>query len=191
MTALPNRDRRAERKEATRQEILEAAWVIARRDGLTAITLREIGQRVGMQPPSLYSHFSSKNAIYDAMFAASWSELMDTFSARGPLPARPGPITEETAMTTTTGQQAELRRSALPRDVAMTLAETEYGRCLDVLRSLARSSGRDFFVRGTGGPEIELDAVEFCRARAGGGPARHPGPVLTAGRQSSEPSAWA
>jgi AcrR family transcriptional regulator len=28
-----------------------------------------------MQPPSLYSHFASKNAIYDAMFGQAWREF--------------------------------------------------------------------------------------------------------------------
>jgi AcrR family transcriptional regulator len=81
MTALPNRDRRAERREATRREILDAAWQIARRDGLSAITLREVGELVGMRAPSLYSHFESKNAIYDAMFAESWRDLVTAFEA--------------------------------------------------------------------------------------------------------------
>jgi AcrR family transcriptional regulator len=79
VTALPNRDRRAERREATRREILDAAWEIARRAGLGAVTLREVGEIVGMRAPSLYSHFASKNAIYDAMFAESWRDLLETF----------------------------------------------------------------------------------------------------------------
>ena len=81
MTALPNRDRLAERREATRLEILDAAWEIARRDGLAALTLREVAARIGMRPPSLYSHFVSKNAIYDAMFGQAWIELSATFDA--------------------------------------------------------------------------------------------------------------
>lgn len=81
MTALPNRDRRAERREATRREILDAAWHIARRDGLTAVTLREIAARIGMRPPSLYSHFDSKNALFDAMFAESWQQAIDQLEA--------------------------------------------------------------------------------------------------------------
>src|SRR3954451_11260710 len=81
MTGLPNRDRRAERREATRREILDAAWLIARRDGISAITLREIGELVGMRAPSLYSHFESKDAIYDAMFAESWRGVLDVFDA--------------------------------------------------------------------------------------------------------------
>lgn len=89
MSALPNRDRRAERREATRREILDAAWEIARRDGLSAVTLREVAASIGMRSPSLYSHFDSKNAIFDAMFADAWIELAAVFDAREPLPAEP------------------------------------------------------------------------------------------------------
>ncbi|HEX6934710.1 MAG TPA: TetR/AcrR family transcriptional regulator [Streptosporangiaceae bacterium] len=81
MSALPNRDRRAERREATRREILGTAWEIARRDGLAAVTLREVAQRIGMRSPSLYTHFDSKNAIYDAMFAQAWTEFAEMFDA--------------------------------------------------------------------------------------------------------------
>jgi AcrR family transcriptional regulator len=72
MLVSPKRDRKAERREAIRQEILAAAWASARENGLAGLTLRDIADRVGMQPPSLYSHFASKNAIYDAMFAEAW-----------------------------------------------------------------------------------------------------------------------
>jgi AcrR family transcriptional regulator len=89
MSALPNRDRRAERREATRREILDAAWEIARRDGLSAVTLREVAASIGMRSPSLYSHFDSKNAIFDAMFAQAWIELAAVFDTREPLPAEP------------------------------------------------------------------------------------------------------
>jgi AcrR family transcriptional regulator len=75
MVGKPNRDRRAERREATRQEILAAAWDVAHLNGVAGLTLREVAVRVGMQPPSLYSHFESKNAIYDAMFAQGWQQL--------------------------------------------------------------------------------------------------------------------
>jgi AcrR family transcriptional regulator len=73
MSAAPNRDRQAERREAARREIVDAAWEIARRDGLAAVTLREVAAMIGMRSPSLYSHFDSKNAIYDAMFGQAWT----------------------------------------------------------------------------------------------------------------------
>jgi AcrR family transcriptional regulator len=77
MNAAPNRDRQAERREATRREIVDAAWEIARRDGLGAVTLREVAAMIGMRSPSLYSHFDSKNAIYDAMFGQAWALFLD------------------------------------------------------------------------------------------------------------------
>jgi AcrR family transcriptional regulator len=89
VTALPNRDRRAERRAATRQEILDAAWQVARREGLAAVTLREIGRLVGMQAPSLYSHFESKNAIYDAMFSQAWDDVVEYLDTHGPVPSQP------------------------------------------------------------------------------------------------------
>lgn len=76
------RDRQAERREATRREILDAAWDIARRDGLAAVTLREVAGRVGMRSPSLYTHFASKNAIYDAMFGQAWEEYLQVCLAQ-------------------------------------------------------------------------------------------------------------
>jgi AcrR family transcriptional regulator len=40
------------------------------------VTLREVAALVGMQSPSLYTHFASKNAIYDAMFGQSWAAYL-------------------------------------------------------------------------------------------------------------------
>ena len=74
MSALPNRDRKAERREATRREIVDAAWDVAHDEGLENVTLRAVAERVGMRSPSLYTHFESKNAIYDAMFGQAWSD---------------------------------------------------------------------------------------------------------------------
>jgi AcrR family transcriptional regulator len=65
-------DWQSKRREAARQEILSAAWAVARENGLAALTLREVAARVGMRAPSLYSHFASKHAIYDAMFGQAW-----------------------------------------------------------------------------------------------------------------------
>jgi AcrR family transcriptional regulator len=74
MVVVPKRDRVAERREATRAEILEAAWELAQQQGLAQFTLRDLAERVGMRAPSLYTHFESKLAIYDAMFGQAWSD---------------------------------------------------------------------------------------------------------------------
>jgi AcrR family transcriptional regulator len=90
MVGTPTRDRRAERREATRQEILAAAWDVVHEGGLANLTLREIAMRVGMQPPSLYTHFSSKNAVYDAMFEQGWQAVLELVEQRAAsLPADP------------------------------------------------------------------------------------------------------
>jgi len=77
MLGTPKRDRRAERREATRAEILAAAWDLVRDEGLAALALRDLAGRVGMQAPSLYSYFDSKHAIYDAMFAQGAEEFLE------------------------------------------------------------------------------------------------------------------
>ena len=81
MLVMPIKDRITERRSATRLEILDAAWKMAREGGLSQITLRDLARQVGMQAPSLYSHFASKNAIYDAMFAQAWTECLEVMSA--------------------------------------------------------------------------------------------------------------
>jgi AcrR family transcriptional regulator len=81
MVVEPMRDRRAERREATRTEILDAAWELVRAEGLAALSLREVAAKVGMRAPSLYSYFDSKHAIYDAMFAEGNLELLRRIEA--------------------------------------------------------------------------------------------------------------
>jgi AcrR family transcriptional regulator len=84
MLDVPNVDRRSRRRERTRREILDAAWEVARSVGLTGLTLRDVAERVGMRAPSLYSHFESKHAIYDAMYGEAWSAYEKVKAAEEP-----------------------------------------------------------------------------------------------------------
>lgn len=54
---------------------MEAAWRLAERDGLAALSLRDLAAEVGMRAPSLYTYFDSKDAIYDEMFADGYRQL--------------------------------------------------------------------------------------------------------------------
>ena len=67
----------SDRRQAAQRKILAAAWEVAREEGLAALTLREVAARVGIRAPSLYSHFESKHAIYDAMFGDAWREFLE------------------------------------------------------------------------------------------------------------------
>jgi AcrR family transcriptional regulator len=82
--------RASARNAATRREILDAAWAIAREDGLAAITMRDLGARVGMRAQSLYGYYAAKHAIYDAMFADAHRLLLERLEA---LPPDPDPVT--------------------------------------------------------------------------------------------------
>jgi AcrR family transcriptional regulator len=75
--AESTRDRRAERRESTRAEILEAAWELCRTQGVAGLSLRDVARKIGMRPPSLYWYFDSKQAIYDAMFAQGNRQLLE------------------------------------------------------------------------------------------------------------------
>jgi AcrR family transcriptional regulator len=55
---------------------MSAAWEVGRSTGLAGMSMREIGRRVGLQAPSLYAYFDSKNALYDAMFAQGCTEFV-------------------------------------------------------------------------------------------------------------------
>jgi AcrR family transcriptional regulator len=91
MVVGPIRDRRAERREATKAEIIDVAWELVRADGLAALNLRDLAAKVGMQSPSLYSYFDSKHAIYDAMFLQGNQELLAHYAA---LPEHDDPVEE-------------------------------------------------------------------------------------------------
>ena len=75
MLGETNAVRLSRRRSGTRREILDAAWAVVRDDGWPGLTLRRVGERVGMRAPSLYGHFPSKSGIVDAMFAETWAEL--------------------------------------------------------------------------------------------------------------------
>ncbi len=79
--ARPRRpDRRRDRHEATKREILDTAWSMVRADGLAALSLRALAHAVDMEPQSLYTYFASKNALYDRMFADGNLELAKRFA---------------------------------------------------------------------------------------------------------------
>src|ERR1700722_5271184 len=69
-------DRRGRRREAKRATILAEAWALAHRDGLAAISLRDLADRVDLRQPSLYAYFDSKLGLYDLMFADGNRQLL-------------------------------------------------------------------------------------------------------------------
>jgi AcrR family transcriptional regulator len=77
MTVDHGSDYLGRRQRWTRSEILHAAWEVARRDGVAALSLREVADRVGLRTPSLYHYFPSKAALFDAMYAEGMQQFAD------------------------------------------------------------------------------------------------------------------
>ncbi len=164
MIAPPTRNRAAERRESTRVEILAHAWAIAREHSLSELTLREIAQRMGMRPPSLYTHFASKNAVIDAMFGQAWSEYLETVTAASPtLPTDPRACLQQIALTFFNFAVADIARFQLMNQRVMsdfTPSPQSYGPAVEVLTLLAENLAdaglpdqdeRDLFVAVVGG----------------------------------------
>ena len=49
--------------------------MLAEERGIGGLSFREVSRRVGMQAPSLYTYFESKNALFDAMFTEGYRQL--------------------------------------------------------------------------------------------------------------------
>jgi AcrR family transcriptional regulator len=150
----PNRDRRSERHEAIRREILAAAWDAAHETSIAGLTLRDIATRVGMQQPSLYSHFASKQAIYDAMFQQAWEVFLEYARDNVPrLPAEPRARLIGIAEHYFDFAVADLPRHQLmdvnvvpnfqPSAEAYVPAVEVYGLMLELLRGLGVSTDED------------------------------------------------
>jgi AcrR family transcriptional regulator len=75
-------DPRQQRREAKLSAIVFEAWRLARRDGLAAISLRDLAEAVGLRQPSLYVYFASKAELFDAMFADGYRQMLEFIGAR-------------------------------------------------------------------------------------------------------------
>jgi AcrR family transcriptional regulator len=141
-------DRTARRRGATRREILDGAWEVARADGWEGLTLRKVADRVGMRAPSLYGHFDSKVAIVDAMFGDAWAEFDERRAhMEGDLPAdgravllRVGEMTLE-YFTTDPARHALMNLTPIPGFRPSEEAYAPAVRVLGRLRALLRSLG--------------------------------------------------
>ena len=85
---LPATNWRDARRRSARDLILESAWQLVRREGLAGLSLRDLAEAAGITPPTVYAYFTSKNAIYDAMFgqaAAQFAErISEPYDEQGP-----------------------------------------------------------------------------------------------------------
>ncbi|MFN8641736.1 MAG: TetR/AcrR family transcriptional regulator [Candidatus Binatia bacterium] len=63
--------------EARRDQVLRAAEALFARSGYRGVGLREIAAQVGIRAPSLFKHFKSKHALYNAVLQSIFARLAD------------------------------------------------------------------------------------------------------------------
>lgn len=75
-----------ERRRLNREEIIEDIIKIAREmiqtDGAASLSFNAIARQLGIKPPSLYTYFDSKHAIYDELFRRGWVLFTDQIDSK-------------------------------------------------------------------------------------------------------------
>ncbi len=74
MTGL-TASRPAKRRAAAERAILDAAWSVMAREGVAALSVREVARSVGLRQQSLTYYFPTKQALLDALFADGFADL--------------------------------------------------------------------------------------------------------------------
>jgi AcrR family transcriptional regulator len=66
-----------QRVPLTRERVLQAAVALADERGIEALTMRNLGQEVGVEAMSLYNHVANKEAILDGAIELVIGEVLD------------------------------------------------------------------------------------------------------------------
>ncbi len=69
----------AVRRARVEREILDAAWAVMAREGVAALSVREVARAVGIRQQSLTYYFPTKQALLDALFADGFADLRARF----------------------------------------------------------------------------------------------------------------
>jgi AcrR family transcriptional regulator len=72
---VPARRTRHTRPALTRERVLRAAVKLADREGIEALSMRRLGQEVGVEAMSLYNHVRNKDDILNGMVDVVFSEI--------------------------------------------------------------------------------------------------------------------
>ncbi len=70
--------RAAARRKRVEREILDAAWTLMAREGVAAVSVREVARSVGLRQQSLTHYYPTKQALLDALFADGFADLRRT-----------------------------------------------------------------------------------------------------------------
>ncbi len=70
------------RFEKTRQGIIDAARDIVRTDGIDALSMRTLAEKVDYSPSALYKYFDNKEELIEALRVEGWKQMDFLFASR-------------------------------------------------------------------------------------------------------------
>jgi AcrR family transcriptional regulator len=73
--ALPTDTARKPRKPLSRERVLGAAVAFADESGITSLTMRKLGEALGVEAMSLYNHVANKGELLDGMVDLVFAEI--------------------------------------------------------------------------------------------------------------------
>src|SRR5688500_19101550 len=73
--SLPNDPAATPRTPLSRDRVLRAAVALAEQHGLEALTMRRLGQELGVEAMSLYRYVANKDDLLDGMVDAVFGEI--------------------------------------------------------------------------------------------------------------------
>lgn len=76
-STLTIKQRKRRNKEEIKEDIIQIARKMIRSDGAASLSFNAIARELGIKPPSLYTYFESKHAIYDELFRRGWHQFME------------------------------------------------------------------------------------------------------------------
>lgn len=77
-------ERALARRALAEREILDAAWAVMAREGVAALSVREVARTVGLRQQSLTYYYPTKQDLLDALFADGFANLQHTFDQLRP-----------------------------------------------------------------------------------------------------------
>lgn len=69
--------------QISEDKILEASWELLEEDGIEKFSMRRLAGRLGIQAPSLYWHFKSKQHLYQRLANQVSSVILEEFHSEG------------------------------------------------------------------------------------------------------------
>ncbi|GAB7190856.1 TetR/AcrR family transcriptional regulator C-terminal domain-containing protein [Kineococcus sp. NUM-3379] len=72
---MATRDEKGARPRLNRERVLQAGLALADESGLEALSMRRLGERLGVEAMSLYKHVANKDDLLDGMVDAVFAEI--------------------------------------------------------------------------------------------------------------------